>query len=66
MDDFLSAPAGSKRVIIEPSRSGIGEAIFLTVQDEVNGIPAQNPDTGIFVPRTEAEKINVINAINEK
>ena len=66
MDDFLSAPAGSKRVIIEPSRSGIGEAIFLTVQDEVNGIPAQNPDTGIFVPRTDAEKINVINAINEK
>ena len=66
MDDFLSAPAGSKRVIIEPSRSGIGEAIFLTVQDEVNGIPAQNPDTGIFVPRTEAEKINVINPINEK
>ena len=59
-------PVGYKRVIIEPSRSGIGEAIFLNVAEEVNGLPAQNPDTGVFVPRTEQEKTNVLNAINEK
>ena len=59
-------PIGYKRVIIEPSRSGIGEAIFLNVAEEVNGLPAQNPDTGVFVPRTEQEKTNVLNAINEK
>ena len=59
-------PIGYKRVIIEPSRSGIGEAIFLNVAEEVNGLPAQNPDTGVFVPRTEQEKTNVLNEINEK
>ena len=62
-NEGFDTPAGFTTVLIEPSRTGLNYPLYIKVEDTVDG---KSPLTkeGIFVPRNEIERENVINFIN--
>ena len=63
-DRGFNTPPGTSLVTLEPSRTGLSQPLQIHIQDEVEGVQAIHPDTGIFVPRNEVEKTNILNYIN--
>ena len=65
-DRGFNTPPGTSLVTLEPSRTGLSQPLQIHIQDEVEGVQAIHPDTGIFVPRNEVEKTNILNYINSE